>query len=315
MMTEITSSQDIAYALALSPDFARDGVCFVARASGLYRTNDGGATWRSAYDALNLEAPLVTTAVAVSPLFSSDASVFCGVSGAILRSADRGQTWQATLLPPPPTPVSTFVISPAYAEDGTVLAATLEDGVYATDDRGDHWMPWSFGLMDLNVLCLAISPDYAADETVFAGTESGVFRSTNGGRAWRETDFPMECAPVLSLAVSPDLARDGSVWAGTEEHGLFHSRDGGKTWQQLGRGQITDAINAILLSATVSSVVDVLVVQAGTLIVSRDGGRSWAPWRNGLSYDEGLACVAAPFGLYAGAPLLVGLATGDVRRV
>jgi photosystem II stability/assembly factor-like uncharacterized protein len=314
-MNNDSTSRDTTYAIAVSPDFARDGICFVARASGLYRSDDGGMSWRSAYEALKLETPLTTTAVTVPPTYRSDAAVFCGVPGAILRSADGGFTWQATLLPPPPTPVSALVTSPAYAEDGVVLAATLEDGVYATDDRGGHWVPWSFGLMDLNVVALAISPDFAHDETAFAGTESGVFRSTNGGRAWRETDFPMEFGPVLSLAVSPDFARDGTVWAGTEEHGLFQSRDGGTTWHRAGDSQVTDPINAILLSSEFPSEPHLLVMQSRTLMVSRDGGRSWSAWKQGLHFDQGLTCVAAPSGIEAGATLLVGLGDGGVRRV
>ena len=31
---------------------ALDGLCFAARASGLYRSEDGGTTWASCYDSL-----------------------------------------------------------------------------------------------------------------------------------------------------------------------------------------------------------------------------------------------------------------------
>ena len=51
------------------------------------------------------------------------------------------------------------------------------------------------------------------------------------------------------------------------------------------------------------------------LLVSRDGGRSWSDWKAGLSFEQGLASVAAPQGLDPGAPLLVGLVGGDVLRV
>ena len=46
MNREETEVQDAVYALATSPEFARDGVCFAARNSGLYRSDDGGGAWR-----------------------------------------------------------------------------------------------------------------------------------------------------------------------------------------------------------------------------------------------------------------------------
>ena len=39
-------TQDLVYALAASPNFDQDGVCFAARRSGLYRSEDGGRTWQ-----------------------------------------------------------------------------------------------------------------------------------------------------------------------------------------------------------------------------------------------------------------------------
>ena len=83
---EETPIQDLVFSLAASPNFAQDGICFAARTSGLYRSDDGGITWRSTYDSLALEAPLATTAVVVSPNFGSDRSVFAGAQGGVLRS-------------------------------------------------------------------------------------------------------------------------------------------------------------------------------------------------------------------------------------
>ena len=70
--------QDMVYALAASPNFAVDGVCFAARQSGLYRSDDGGRTWRSLFEVLRLEALLPATSVALSPGFESDGAVFAG---------------------------------------------------------------------------------------------------------------------------------------------------------------------------------------------------------------------------------------------
>jgi photosystem II stability/assembly factor-like uncharacterized protein len=308
--------QDLVYSLATSPDFAQDGICFAARQSGLYRSDDGGITWRAAYDSLDLEAPLATTAIVVSPTFVSDRSVFAGAQGGILRSVDGGQNWNVAILPSPPPLISTLVVSPDFAHDGTLFAGTMEDGVFRSADRGSHWAAWNFGLLDLSVFSMAISPDFANDETLFVGTETGIFRSTNGGRAWREVSFPTEFAPLLSLALSPGYADDGVLFAGTESCGLFYSDDRGRTWARLGEDIVADdAVNGIVLSPQFPAPPHVLVMLSTALLVSHDGGRSWSDWKAGLSFGQGLASVAAPQGLEPGMPLLVGLVGGGVLRV
>src|SRR5258708_12875098 len=85
MNFEQLKAQDIIYALAASPNFARDGVCFAGRASGLYRSDDGGESWAFQYETLEPNLPLTTTAIAVSPNFGRDSTVFPGFKAGILR--------------------------------------------------------------------------------------------------------------------------------------------------------------------------------------------------------------------------------------
>ncbi len=314
-MNKETQIPDIVYALAVSPNFAQDHVCFAARQSGLYRSDDGGLHWRFMYDTLNLDAPLAATAVAVSPNFESDHSVFAGAPGGILHSVDGGEHWTIASLPPPPPFISTLAASPHFAHDSVVLAGTMEDGVFRSADRGSNWSRWNFGLLDLNIYCLALSPAFANDETLFVGTETGIFHSKNGGRAWREVAFPTELAPVLSLALSPDYADSGILFAGTEFSGLFYSADRGHTWKNLGKGMLTEAVNDIILSPTFPTQAEVLAVLSTALLLSRDGGQSWSAWKTDQPIQESITCVAAPHGLTPAAQLLVGLVEGDVLQV
>ncbi len=311
--------QDAVYALAASPDFIppERGICFAARPTGLYRSDDGGLTWQDAYALLELEAALATAAVAVSPAFESDQAVFAGVGGGVLRSFDRGRSWHIAALPSPPPFVLSLAISPNFERDGVLVAGTMEDGVFRSADRGSSWSAWNFGLLDLNVLCLAISPDFGHDETLFVGTDSGIFRSTNGGRAWREVDFSLDLAPVLSLAISPAFGSDGTLFAGTEANGLFQSTDGGQSWQKLGGERLTGPVNSILLSPEFPAKPDLLVLSGDGLFVSRDGGQSWSAWPVELPAEAEVAVTAllAPQGLEAGVSLLVGLTDGRVVKV
>lgn len=313
-MTKETRLQEIVYALATSPSFEQDGICFAARGSGLYRSEDGGQSWKPAYESMNLKAPLPTMAVAISPDFASDRTVFAGVPGGILRSFDGGEKWDVVQFPSPPPVISTLVVSPNYARDGILLAGTVEDGVFSTSNRGGHWVAWNFGLLDLNTICLEISSDFS-EETLFVGTDSGIFRSTNGGRAWREVEFDLELAPVLSLALSPTYSEDGILFAGTESRGLYRSNDRGRNWIRLGEEVVDEAVNGILLSPDFPAKADVLVMLSERLLISRDGGQSWTERGSRVEFGESLACVAAPQGLDPDAPILAGLVDGSILCV
>lgn len=277
---------DMVYALAATPPNRQGNIiCFAARSSGLYRSEDRGRTWQYALDSLNLDDTLGTLAVAVSPQFSVDNTVYAGAPGGVLRSTDGGQTWQAAMLPAPPPIVSSIAISPNYAEDGTVFVGTIEDGLFCSVDRGDQWASWNFGLLDLAVIDVAISPNYAKDKTLFVGTESGIFYSKNGGKAWQVIDFPMDYAPVISLAISPDFAGNETLFAGTEANGLYRSTDKGVTWHQLAATDIVGAVNAIVLTPTMP---DMLVLTENAVLVSEDQGLSWKHWHTNASIQHDL---------------------------
>jgi hypothetical protein len=138
---------------------------------------------------------------------------------------------------------------------------------------------------------VALSPAYAADDVLFAGTEgSGVPGYRSGVPEYR---------------------------SGVPEYrsGLFHSSDRGRTWDGLGDEAIAGAVNGILLSPDFPTRADLLVVLDSSLMVSRDGGQTWSPWKADLTFDQGISCAVAPQGLDPGALLLVGLVDGGVLRL
>ncbi len=291
------SRLDYIYQFSGSGKFNRSkAVDFAARVSGLYRSSDGGKSWTSAFDSLNLQKDLSALAVAVSPDLEDDPSIFVGLNGGILRSPDNGRHWESTLLPSPPPVISALAISPNFIQDGIVFAGTLEDGMLRSSDRGGRWYAWNFGLLDLNVLCLAISPGFANDETLFLGAQSGIFRSTNGGRSWREVNLPVGFEPVLSLAISSNFIQDATLFAGTENQGLLCSADAGRTWRRLSKSVLKQPINSILLAPNFSESNELLVLHGDILLFSSDGSKSWQEWR-------------------PQSPALVGCADGEILRL
>jgi photosystem II stability/assembly factor-like uncharacterized protein len=241
--------------------------------------------------------------------------VFAGLSGELLRSTDGGASWELARKPSPGPVYTALVPSPDFTRDGRLFAGTVEDGVLIYQDDGRDWAMWNFGLLDSNVLCLAVSPAFADDETLFAGVQSGLFCSANGGRSWREIELPIGYAAVLSLALSPDFAEDGTLFAGTEDGGLFRSTDRGCSWQPVSEGVWTEPINSILLGPHFPVKPELLVLHGGELLFSADGGDTWEAWRTDRLAGLDVTAVLAPQGFDAGAPVLVGFSGGNIRFV
>jgi photosystem II stability/assembly factor-like uncharacterized protein len=314
-LSDQATPQDLIYALEMSPNYDQDGLCYAARSSALYRSEDSGETWSLAYSGLEPGTELATTAIALSPSFVSDGVLFTGVPGVVMRSADAGKTWHYSPLASPPPIIAAMAVSPNYDKDGTLLVGTMEDGLYRSEDRGLRWMACNFGLTDLGVLSVVLSPGFGVDGTAFVGTESGIFYSTNGGRAWKESGFPVDMAPVLCLAISPEYGTDRTIWAGTESSGLFKSDDSGKSWQRLAPDQVSNTVNAIVVSANYPDDADLLLLTSSTVLGSRDGGITWGAWKDGLVVEEGLVCMASSATLEPGAVVLVATASGTILRL
>ena len=221
MMANERIDAGVVYALASS----EAGRLYAARATGLTYSDDDGASWQlvPVTDVGNYVATAVAT---------SGNTVLAGTHGAIMRSEDDVQSWSLVGLAKPAPLVTALVLSPTFDADGVAVAGTAEDGVFVTDDGGLTWVPWNYGLIDLDVHAVAISPNFSADQTIFAATETGVYRSANGGRSWQRLTLPTGQAPWLALAFSDD-----SLFVGSEHGDLLQSDDLGDSWQHVDLGQ------------------------------------------------------------------------------
>jgi photosystem II stability/assembly factor-like uncharacterized protein len=302
------------FAAAAGGSRAHTAVYYAAQMSGLYVSEDEGEHWRLAYESLSLPEPLATLAVAAVPNDGQPPVVFAGCSGGLLRSPDGGRTWANIPLGEPPPAVTALALSPKYAQDGYLIAATLQDGVSYSRDRGAQWQTGNIGLIDPNVLCAAISPDFERDQTVLAGTQSGLFRSHNAGRSWREVDLPGGHEPIISLAFSPAYADDCLVLAGTETQGLLRSTDQGKSGVFAGRPALSQSINQILFSPDFALHPWLLALHEGSVFISKNAGDSWRRWKQAFGSSKPITALAAPRGFGPGDPVLAGFEGGEKLR-
>jgi len=265
-------------------------VVYAARQSGLYRIGASGAE-QNLYQSWLPDQELSTLAIA-----AVDDLLLAGINGGVARSEDGGASWTAQQFRTPAPLVTCLAVSPAFADDGCVLAGTFEDGVFRSTDGGRSWRAVNHGLFDHSVYALALSPRFVEDGIAYVGTGSGIYRSENGGRLWWDVMMPSGDETVLSLA----LSENGALYAGCETHGLLRSKDGGNSWHTL--LETDRAVNGVALT---NSGVIVAQVDDGLLHSSDDG----ATWRE-MAADN-VDCV----GLDAhGATLLMAMADGRIRQ-
>jgi photosystem II stability/assembly factor-like uncharacterized protein len=304
---------DIVLALALVNEKAGPSTIWAAKGSGLYRSRDHGESWASAYDSLALDEPLATTAVVTVHDRDAHATLFAGVPGAVMTSEDGGDAWHIALLGSPPPVVSALAVSANYRDDGTVLAGTLEDGILRSTDRGWTWVPSNFGLLDVGVLTLAMSPVFASDETVYAGTETGIYVSTNGGRAWRDVESADDLGSIESLAISPRFGDDETIFAATESHGVWRSADRGQTWIACGFERRDVAVNQIALDPNFGTRPCIVLLTAGDLQWSDDGGDTWTSIHSWTRNEDAITVLQVVDWSANPPTIFAGGANGEVR--
>lgn len=260
------------WSFAIAPTAGRN--IFACTPTGLYRSGGSSTPHARGWERFS-GAPVDVRSVAFAPDFECNRSMWIGAQGQIFASFDGGSTWLQGAMPRPATAVTALSVSPDFARDGVVLAATMEDGVLRTEDGGLHWHGWNFGLYDPGVFSLVLSPHFAADGAAFAGSVGGLFYSHNSGRSWRELDFPRNAPPVLSLGISPDFVRDGTILAGTEASGLYCSNDHGRTWLSLMAHLPASCINALAVSSRFVQDRTLIAAAEHGVYGSTDGGQHW----------------------------------------
>lgn len=201
----------------------KEHVVAVSRSGRLYRSSDGGRTWRN-----DGEIPVDEGGCAVL-LRTSDGALLAGGAGGVYRS--DGRTWTRSSFPAKETHPS--VVSPrhgvpaldpviAMAESGgNVFAATWRNGLLRSRDGGRSWEH-----VEGNDGVYAITPTYSVTAEyryiyalssdggrVAVATDRGFSASVDGGETWKN-------AYVNSGLFSVLFDRAGTLW-GVSKNGVW----------------------------------------------------------------------------------------------
>ncbi|TYT62365.1 WD40/YVTN/BNR-like repeat-containing protein [Natrialba swarupiae] len=144
--------------------------------------------------------------------------------------------------------------------------------------------------------CVAASS--GAPERVFVGTfEDGLYRSTDGGDSWSHLEIPAGSDAITSIAIDPNDAE--TVYAGTEPSRVYRSTDGGDSWSHLeGIADLPSEDEWFFPPRPHTHHVRWLAVdpfdpdrlyvgiEAGTFVLSTDGGDTWHERPEGSRRDN-----------------------------
>ena len=233
---------------------------FGATGGGLWKTTDGGVTWRAVSDRFFRTSSVGAIAIAES----NPDIVYVGMGETELRgnviqgdgvykTNDAGRTWThvglentmaiARIRVHPANPDLAYV-----AALGNPYARNRDRGVFKTTDGGKTWTPSLVRDDKAGAIDLAMDPKnpnvlYAGFWEVFrtphslssGGTGSGLFKSTDGGATWSEiTRNPGLPKPVWGkVGVAVSGADSNRVYTIIEaaDGGVFMSDDAGATWK------------------------------------------------------------------------------------
>lgn len=185
-----------------------------------------------------------------------------------------------------------------------LLAATGDGISRAERAQGDTWSV-DHHLRGTAVSCLASDP--LAPTVFYAGAPGvGLLRSRDRGLNWETVGTPTK--EIRSIAAS--RSERGTIYAGTKPAAIFVSRDDGSSWSELesfrkipesrlwfspAEPPFTAYVQALAISPEDPDVI-LAGIEAGAVVRTMDGGRSWSGHRKGALRDCHSLCFHASAG-------------------
>jgi hypothetical protein len=212
------------YAIAVDP--ASPDTVYAGTLTGVFKSSDGGATWRAANTGLKTPA---VQALAIDPTPpkggppAASQVIYAGTrQGDLYRSADAAATW--TLVESRDSAVTAIALKPGQT---SVAYASTADGLLRSTDSGAHWSLVAGGIWRYKLDGVVVDPKNAG--VVYAVGPGGVFKSSDGGENWGPASVGLLGTQPTALAIDP---RDSQVlYLGTDK-GMFRSAHGAIYWER-----------------------------------------------------------------------------------
>jgi photosystem II stability/assembly factor-like uncharacterized protein len=283
---------------------------------GVWKTTDGGASWRPISDGYFAAASTGSIDVALSNpdvvyvgTGSDDIRSNVSTGRGVYKSTDAGKSWTFVGLREtgqigavridPTNPDVVYV-----AAVGNAFTSNPERGVYRTKDGGATWEKVLFisdstGAVDVevqpghpNVIFASMWRGQRTPWTIISGAhEGGIYKSVDGGDHWTKLGGGLPAGLFGKSNIAVTAANPDRVYALIEARpgsGLYRSNDAGEHWQLINTQPtlITRPFYYTTLAADPTNA-DVVYGGAESFFKSSDGGKTFRrmPTPHGDNHD------------------------------
>lgn len=227
-----------------NPDMRMFASGLLGNLGKIFRTDDGGTTWRVVYT-----EPGENVIITILAQHPRDTNVlFAGTSaGTVVKSTDSGETWKniGEALDGPITDIVFDAAKPL-----ALYALSFNTKMYYSADGGATFIDWEKVKQEdqtkrknpltpeeqekekarvMPGALLSLTPDPLVSGRVYVSKNGGLYRSNDFGKNWDKINIieSAETFPIRAMAVNPHDANEISFVAG---HAFYKSKNGGSTW-------------------------------------------------------------------------------------
>jgi photosystem II stability/assembly factor-like uncharacterized protein len=199
--------------------------------------------------------------------------------------------------------VAAVAVSPDFDNDATLFVGSnntigMGGSIHRSQDGGQTW---SYLVSEQYVSDVALSPNYAQDNTVLAAYGGHIGISTDQGTTWQQVaGWSYQQGSASQVRLLPTYPADGRIFVGSS-NGFWLSQDNGDSWTQAATGLINGRYVYALQLSPNFALDNTLLAVAGwseptvyrrAIFRSTDGGMNWTEVGAGLSTDHSPQDVA-----------------------
>ncbi|NQW28744.1 MAG: T9SS type A sorting domain-containing protein [Flammeovirgaceae bacterium] len=227
-----------------------------AASGGIWKTTNGGATWKTSSVGLpNLGTnALAQSATNPNVLYAGTGEQNAGnINGqGLFKSTNHGESWFPIINPltiPDLQMIGRITVNPTNENQLVVVGRnsswdpfTISSGIYKSIDGG---ISWSKSLTFQNGLIVdMVASDYDNWDIQYASVRhKGIYKSIDGGNTWSLKSSGLNASGRIELSISTVAA--GLIWAVNEDGNVFLSKDGAETWSQVSEAKDEDNFDVL----------------------------------------------------------------------